>query len=672
MLHAIRAGAGRMRRGREDGILNGVSGLVLSTLLAGARRGGVAVEMLSLDLGIDVGALADPTGRVPWETFVRIVDRIAREIGGPDELRRFSESELATGSFGIFRSIFRVLAHPRDVYSAGARWMGPSLFPMIRADFWDGPDGILVQRLTLEPDHTDCPALYHLMHGALIALPRAWGHGPSEVQLELAPRRAIYAIRASSTRRGALSRLVRAVRARFAFPTMLRELEEQQRSIDASYRELRDAHQRISHQAADLARVDSIGRELSKDVDLDRVLDGLMRVLKDELGLAGAELWLVDVRETVVEIEVPVPAPLRRMRQTGTLEGPPLRRHPLASAGRPLGELVVWGPPGRAQNAATPLLELLVPWIALAIDNALTYARLERHAEVLEERVRERTARLLAVNHHLVREIDERKRATDALLQSEAQLRASERLASIGTLASGIAHEINNPVGAILAAAQLAQMLRSDGDAGHQVDAALVDIIAEAKRCGDIVRGVLQFAREERTHKWPCSLRDVVFRSVRLTAAFSEQHGARLVPEVPDESPWAHANPTQLEQAIVNLVRNAIESGASQVRVTLRTEETDRSATIEVQDDGAGISPSDRLRVLEPFYTTRRATGGTGLGLSVVHGIAEEHGGSLAITSSEGGGSIVALTLPCIDAPPPRAPEIVEKTEPTAPAPGRP
>jgi signal transduction histidine kinase len=442
---------------------------------------------------------------------------------------------------------------------------------------------------------------------------------------------------------------------------MLRELEEQQRAIDDSYRELREAHRRISDQAKALERVDSIGRELSKDVDLDRVLDGLVRVLTDELGFVGVELWLSGVLDGANEAPIGGAPPLRRIRLKGATEPHPLRRHELTSAGRSFGELVVYLDHDADPGDATDLLDLLLPWIALAIDNAQTYARLERHAEALEQRVRERTARLLAVNHHLVREIDERKRATDALLQSEAQLRASERLASIGTLASGIAHEINNPVGAILAAAQLAQIMRSDAAAAPQVDAALVDIVAEAKRCGDIVRGVLQFAREERTDKWACSLRDLVFRSIRLTSAFAEQHGARLVPEVPEVSPWAHANPTQLEQAIVNLVRNSIESGATTVRVALRDQPDDRTATIEIRDDGIGISESERLRILEPFYTTRRASGGTGLGLSVVHGIALEHGGSLAIESIGETGSSIVLRLPCIDPPAPREPDILEK-----------
>jgi len=638
--------------------LNGVSGRVVGKVVEGARRRGLSIARIADEIDIDPRLLSNSSSRIPWESFTHLIDRIADEIGGAVELRRFSEEELASGSLGMFRVVGRVLASPRDVYTVGVRWMGPSLFPMIRADMWERADGVLVQRLTIEPDHRDCPGVFHLFHGALTTLPRAWGHGPAEVAIDLAPRSATFEIRASSIRRGPLSRLIRSVRARFAFPTMLRELEEQQVAIDDSYRELREAHARISDQAADLARVDSIGRELSRDVDLDRVLDALIRTLKQDLGFLGAEIWLSEVRGIETEARADPAAPMRCVRRDGTSASGPGLRYPLEAAGRRLGELVV-----HRAGAATPsdeslLLARLLPWIALALDNALTYARLERHAEALEERVQERTARLLAANHHLVREMDERKRATDALLQSEAQLRASERLASIGTLAAGIAHEINNPVGAILAAAQLAQILRTDPSAEDQVDTALVDIVTEAKRCGDIVRGVLQFSREERTDKWNCALRDLVIRSIRLTSAFADKHGTRLVHDLPAESPWAHANPTQLEQAIVNLIRNAIESGASEVRIRLADRPSEGRAQIEVRDDGIGISESDRLRILEPFFTTRRATGGTGLGLSVVHGIALEHGATLEIESHAGQGSAISLVLPTVKPPdvdPPRA-----------------
>ncbi|MFO0687689.1 MAG: HAMP domain-containing sensor histidine kinase [Myxococcota bacterium] len=649
--------------------MNGVSGRVLGIVVAGAMRRGISIARISRELGLDVPALALPSVRVPWESFTRILDRIAFEIGDADAIRRFSEEQLASDGLGIFRVVGRVITSPRDLYSVGARWMGPSLFPMIHAEIWDGTDGLLMQRLTLQPGHRDCPVLFHILHGALIVLPRTWGHGQSEVTLELGRGSAIYSIRPRTLRRGPFSGIVRAVQTRFAFRTMLRELEDQQRAINASYGNLREAHERISAQATDLARVDSIGRELSKDVDLDRVLDVLVRILRSDLGFAGASIWLADLRGGPGEIALVESSALRCVRTDGTTTGPAADHYPLEAAGRRLGELVVHPAeassepdadpdagterdggmlPAHVDPGATRVLSLLLPWIALALENAMTYARLERHAEILEDRVQERTARLLATNHHLVREIDERKRATDALLQSEAQLRASERLASIGTLAAGIAHEINNPVGSILAAAQLAQLLRHDEAASTEIDAALHDIVSEAKRCGDIVRGVLQFAREERTDKWECDVRDLVIRSIRLTTAFADRNGARLRSELPEPSPRIRANPTQIEQAIVNLIRNAVESGSSEVHVRVATRPEERLVTISVQDDGIGISESDRLRILEPFYTTRRATGGTGLGLSVVHGIALEHGGELAIDSRSGRGSTITLTIPSL------------------------
>ena len=129
---------------------------------------------------------------------------------------------------------------------------------------------------------------------------------------------------------------------------------------------------------------------------------------------------------------------------------------------------------------------------------------------------------------------------------------------------------------------------------------------------------------------------------------------------VPAADIWVHVNPIQIEQAVVNLISNAVEAGSSKVRVQAEERAAEQIALIQVLDNGPGIPSGDRLRIFEPFFTTRRETGGTGLGLSVVHGIAAEHGGQLKIESGLDGGAAAILELPSI--PPPAIP-LEEKPE---------
>ena len=653
--------------------------------------------------------ISDPRGQVSWTVVAEIVERMRDELGGDDALRKIGDNYLSTESFNIIRRIGRALSSPKDIYYLGARWAGPSLLPVMRAEMSELEDGRIVQTLTLNEPHRDCPAMFHLIHGVLINSPRPWGHSRSRVHLDLEPRRGVYTIECDQSGRGQIGRIFRALTVRTAYPTMLSELERQQSALETGYKELHHAHDRIGAQAADLERVNTIGKELAEDINLDHLADSLLRVLLEDLELAGAELWLVrenlppatsapashspDQGSPIAQDEPPersgdenLKAKLRFFRRDGTTANTADHTYDLEAAGRPLGALHIWLKSGRndqrrSRNEA--LLGRLLPWISIALDNARSYEAIERHAADLEERVKERTARLLTANHHLVREIDERRRTTEALLASEAQLRASERLASIGTLAAGIAHEINNPIGSILAAAQFAQVTRNDPDGNQQVDHALTDIVNEAKRCGGIVRSILQFSRDERTEKWPCRVSDIVRRSIRLTSGFSETNDAIIELEdlggeepplqldlsnpVPitetalrlsneqiasDKRPWSHVNPIQIEQALVNLFRNAIEAGAKRVDVQIRHDIANEKTEICVADDGPGIPTDDLHRIFEPFYTTKQDIGGTGLGLSVVHGIATEHGGELRLQPSSSGGTVAIFELPTCPPPP--------------------
>ncbi len=264
---------------------------------------------------------------------------------------------------------------------------------------------------------------------------------------------------------------------------------------------------------------------------------------------------------------------------------------------------------------------------------------LQKAHDELEERVGARTAALASVNEQLYREMKERERTEEALYRSQ-------RLASMGTMAAGIAHEINNPLHGIALASEIA-LQQKDGPQGSQtVDEMLRKIQGEALRCGRITQGVLQFARQETSEKWPGSLADVVRRAKDLTRqpAADKQVGVRL--ELSDSLPPLTINPTEMEQVFVNLICNAIEASEPGDCVTVRADVVPDAVRVLVEDRGCGMTKEQTDQVFDPFYTTRQEAGGTGLGLSVTHGIIEGHGGTIRAESSPGHGSAFTLVLP--------------------------
>ncbi len=388
------------------------------------------------------------------------------------------------------------------------------------------------------------------------------------------------------------------------------------------------------------------------------LVDRLFELLLGDLGFEGAELW--EIRhpgDAAPGAQEPV---YRSLRRGGARDGPPSRRRLLEHGSQPIASLWLWGQLRAGSDGAERALESLLPWLAMALDHHRMTTLLERQAErqaaQLEDRVRDRTADLRSANQRLVQELEQRRRSLDALLEAARARAAAERLASLGTLASGIAHEINNPIGSILAAAQLAEL---EAELPPRLASALEDIVHQARRCGVIVRSLLQFSHEEPTEKWECSLIELVERAVRRTRPFAEAQRAQIHFEPsPDPPIRACINPIQIEQALVQLIRNAVEAGAARIVVELRSEAPRPELTIAVVDDGPGLSSRERKRIFDPFFTTRHAAGASGLGASVAHGIAAEHGGSLEIESLPEGGTRARLRLPGLDVgPAPERPE---------------
>ncbi len=232
--------------------------------------------------------------------------------------------------------------------------------------------------------------------------------------------------------------------------------------------------------------------------------------------------------------------------------------------------------------------------------------------------------------------------------ETQERVARAERLGSIGVLAAGLAHEINNPVGMILLSAENAIALRNEPDAARIMERTLRNIINDAERCSRIVKNLLRFARQERTAKTPGDLNTVLERAGVAMRNIVRPTGAVIETAFTPNLPQVLMNPVEMSQVFVNLIQNAVSSAERPVRVCLRTERTATGVRVVVEDDGEGLTEEERKHIFEPFYTTRRTRGGMGLGLSVGHGIVTEHGGSVEVRSRLGHGTTVIVDLPAI------------------------
>jgi PAS domain S-box-containing protein len=225
----------------------------------------------------------------------------------------------------------------------------------------------------------------------------------------------------------------------------------------------------------------------------------------------------------------------------------------------------------------------------------------------------------------------------------QQQLVQSGKLAAIGELAAGVAHEINNPLFAILG---LTEFLLKEAEPGSKALQRLELIQQTGLEIKEIVRALLDFARENAEERHVVPLEEVVQATVDLVRRTNAHKGVELVDSYDAMGAPVTASPNQLKQIFLNLIANARQAmpNGGTVRVDVRQDGDWVTAT--VSDDGPGIEAAVLERIFEPFFTTKRATGGTGLGLSVSLGIAEAHGGSLTASSEPGGGATFTLRLP--------------------------
>jgi two-component system CheB/CheR fusion protein len=249
-----------------------------------------------------------------------------------------------------------------------------------------------------------------------------------------------------------------------------------------------------------------------------------------------------------------------------------------------------------------------------------------------------------AVQRQVIEDARLREREAAALRRSEVQLRRAERLASLGTFAAGIAHELNNPLNNITLAAEYAEQSANP----ERRDKLLSSIKENAERCGQIVESVLRFARDEVSERWPVDANTVIRRSVDLMRSEFGAERLNVSFALAEPLPSISANPTELEQVFINLLRNAAEAQPGRCRVEIKSVVADPYLRVIVSDDGPGIAEADLARVFDPFFSTRRRHGGTGLGLSISHRIVTAHGGTIRVAADEGRTASFVIELPLL------------------------
>ncbi|HOZ47051.1 MAG TPA: [Fe-Fe] hydrogenase large subunit C-terminal domain-containing protein [Candidatus Hydrogenedentes bacterium] len=232
------------------------------------------------------------------------------------------------------------------------------------------------------------------------------------------------------------------------------------------------------------------------------------------------------------------------------------------------------------------------------------------------------------------------------LESAQQRLMQTERLASMGQLSAGVAHELNNPLGTVLIYSHmlLRQVQKSDPNRED-----LEMIVNEATRCKRIVRGLLDFARESRVSKSPTELQGVIDDVIVIMSTKSEEKKVKLVADVDRALPTMSIDGDQVKQMLVNLVGNGIdatESGTGEVTIKVRYAEEDKRCVIEVIDNGKGIPQEHLSKLFTPFFTTKELGEGTGLGLAICYGIVKMHGGDISAQSEEGKGTVFTVTIP--------------------------
>ncbi len=479
------------------------------------------------------------------------------------------------------------------------------------------------------------------------------------------------------------------------------EMDEMHRAIDHALSESRLRHekdqlgevllrsnQQLTRRIKEQNALFGIGKSVTSLLDLEKVLN---RIVEAAVYLTGAEegtLLLVDeqtgelymraarnlgdryargfrlkvedsIAGQVVKTGKPVLAQVENGGEALKIKTGYLVRSllnvPLKAADRVIGVLSVDNRVSSRPFSKNDqyLLSALADWATIAIENARVVGSLEEARDKIAKWNEE-------LEHKVIERTRELKMAQDQLVQSE-------KLASIGQLASGVAHEINNPIGVILGFAQVLCKRVKDDDPLYKP---LQSIEREALRCKAIVHNLLDFARRTTPSLQPLDVNRVLETTCELVNHQLTGQGTTLVKAYDPGLPTIMGDANQLQQVFTNLIMNAHQAMHDGGELRITTRQLGDEVHVLFADTGAGISRDNLKRIFDPFFTTKEVGQGTGLGLSVSYGIIQNHGGTIEVESKSGVGSVFVVRLPVSHGAEAASPSVViERGSDFSPAP---
>jgi two-component system NtrC family sensor kinase len=267
------------------------------------------------------------------------------------------------------------------------------------------------------------------------------------------------------------------------------------------------------------------------------------------------------------------------------------------------------------------------------LDNLQTATtELENWSQQLEYKVQKKSEELGAAQHELMH---------------------VERLASLGKLSSSVAHEINNPLSGILIYTKLLYKQLSNPELYTSKRDSMLKhlklIENETKRCGDIVKGLLDFSRKDQNDFEPKHLHEILRETYELMSHPIKIANIRFLTDLSAVNDLIYCSPNQIKQACVAILVNASEAVLENGEIVIRTKNSDEdTVTFDISDNGLGIAAEDIPHIFEPFFSTKQNVSGIGLGLSIVHGIVQNHKGKIQVKSELGNGTVLSVTLPLI------------------------